>query len=102
SQLESFNVQALVSQVKESGAHYFMISIAQNTPFTLAPNSYINDPSGNTRDIIMELGQAFKAENIPFFLYWTANPLKADAVGNTQGDFSNESWVNAVKEYANR
>jgi hypothetical protein len=69
--VKKFDVPALVKQIKDVGAGYFMISArSPQSAFPVAPGSDYKDGKFPSRDLVAEIADALAKEKIPLTLYF--------------------------------
>ncbi|MBD3184839.1 hypothetical protein GF312_21330 [Candidatus Poribacteria bacterium] len=86
SQIDNFNVDGLVEQLKATGTPYYFITIGQNSGHYCSPNDTYDSFVGikpskcSKRDLIMELADALTKEGIRLMVYLPSGAPAADPV----------------------
>ena len=115
--VKEFDCKKFAAQMKEVQAGYVIFTMAQLSPYIIAPNQIYDELTGYepgqacaTRDLVEDLYKALSEHGIPLMLYWTGDgPRKdkkaADGLGGWSGKISEEyvrNWASVVQEYGER
>jgi len=83
--VEKFDVPAVAKQLADSGVHYFVFTLGQNSGYMNAPNAAYGAVTGyaagercSTRDLPRELAMALKPHGIRLMLYLPCQPPNGD------------------------
>jgi hypothetical protein len=119
--VDTFDVQALASQLESIGAKYFVITLGQNSGYLNAPNAAYDRITGyaagercSRRDLPAELSAALRAKGIRLMLYLPCQTPNEDAraqktFGLRQGKKDQPidmafagKWATVIQEWADR
>ena len=118
--VKGIDVKRLAEDIRDSGAHFYFITLMQGFKYMIAPNRTFDEIGGTapgdacaSRDVIAELADELAKYNIDLYLYFTGDgPYKNEDVGCRFGfieprekgvtrDFV-EQWAAVLEEYAVR
>lgn len=84
-EVDSFDVEALATQLSDAGVKYFVFTLGQNSGYFNAPNPVYDRLTGYSqgercalRDLPMEIAKALKRRGIRFMLYLPCQPPITD------------------------
>lgn len=118
--VKGIDVKRLAEDIRDSGAHFYFITLMQGFKYMIAPNRTFDEIGGTapgdacaSRDVIAELADELAKYNIDLYLYFTGDgPHKDEKAGPRFGctepaangvtrDFV-EKWAAVLEEYAVR
>jgi hypothetical protein len=119
--VERFDVEALAQQLVQMGAHYFVITLGQNSGYYIAPNAVYDRIAGyapgercSRRDLPLDLYRALKPHGIRLMLYLPAQTPNRDvqaqrAFGLAEGPQDQPidtvfaaRWAEVIREWSDR
>lgn len=118
--VKGIDVKKLASDIHESGAHYYFITLMQGFKYMIAPNKTFDEIAGTkpgeacaSRDVILELADELQKYGIDLYLYYTGDgPYKNEPEGKRFGFIEPrnvgvtkpfvEKWAAVLEEYAVR
>ena len=117
--VQNLDVHKIASQIAQTNAGYYCITVMQGRKYMLAPNAVFDEIAGTKpgeacaeRDLTSDLYEALAVHGIELYLYFTGDgPWKDDEIGRKFGFFHPRTmvtkefcvkWSSVLKEYALR
>jgi alpha-L-fucosidase len=115
--VDGFDVEACADQLKSVGAHYYIITIGQNSGYYLSPNATydkitgINPSKISRRDLVADLAAAVAKRGIRLMVYLPSGAPAGDRVADQalkwqNGPYRNaefqRNWEAVIREWSSR
>jgi Alpha-L-fucosidase len=115
--VDGFDVKGLAEQLESVGAHYYLITIGQNSGFYISPNATYDQFVGiqpshcSRRDLVADLYEELHPRGIRLMVYLPAGAPNGDDVAKQKlqwrnGPYPNrefqQMWEQIIREWAER
>jgi hypothetical protein len=115
--VDGFDVEAMAKRLQAVGAHYYQISIGQNSGYYLAPNAAYDKIVGiqpskcSRRDLIADLYEALNPRGIKLLVYLPSGAPGGDKVADAALEWRNgpvpnkefqRKWEQVIREWSTR
>ncbi len=115
--IDGFDVEGLASQLRSAGAHYYQISIGQNSGYYLAPNAAYDRITGiqpskcSRRDLVADLATALARRGIRLMVYLPSGAPSQDKAADAALEWRNgpvpnkefqAKWEEVIREWSTR